>query len=98
MSISDLTLSVFDYLIETFYHNLRMSFFVKGDFKTREEWLKRQRKELMKKESIKFHEYNSKTNSSKSTVKYPFPEQKGTLSDILKTDDTELAKPADRFQ
>ena len=32
-----------------------MSFFNKGDFKTREEWLKRQKKAALKKEEEKFN-------------------------------------------
>lgn len=47
-----------------------MSFFSKGDFKTREEWLKKQRKDIMKKESDKFHEFKSTgPASSKNTPK-----------------------------
>lgn len=38
-----------------------MSFFTKGDFKTREEWLKKQKKSQLRKEEEKFNK-NIKAN------------------------------------
>lgn len=39
-----------------------MSFLSKADFRTKEEWLKKQRKELMKRQSQKYHELNNPHN------------------------------------
>ena len=49
----------------------RMSFFSKGDFKTREEWLKKQKKETMKRESQKYHEFNKSAKQPQPIEKKP---------------------------
>lgn len=62
-----------------------MSFIPKGDFKTREEWLKRQKRATLKREEEKFNQ-KIKQEQPQPKPTTPVAPHKSTLNDILTLD------------